>query len=147
MVVGVDISLFSAHMLNWQWKMKHILYFDIICYEMLVWHCTSKLNVAILVKVNNARYGVGNRDCQRECICQTVKNKSKNSEIWCGKGCLGVNRQVLEPCCCHLKVSVLFNIIGEWISSVCVCVCVCVWVCVFLFLFILVFFSFKILNF
>lgn len=66
MVVGVDISLFSAHILNWQWKTKHILYFDIICYEMLVRHCTSKINVAISVKVNNARYGVGSRESVRE---------------------------------------------------------------------------------
>ena len=45
---------------------------------MLVWHCTSKLNVVISVKVNNARYGVGNRESDGECICKTVKNKSKN---------------------------------------------------------------------
>lgn len=32
---------------------------------MLVRHCTSKLNVAISVKVNS-RYGVGNRECVRE---------------------------------------------------------------------------------
>lgn len=52
---------------------------------MLVWHCTSKLNVVISVKVNNARYGVGNRESDGECICKTVKNKSKNCEICCGK--------------------------------------------------------------
>ena len=33
---------------------------------MLVRHCTSKLNVAISVKVNNSRYGVGNRESVRE---------------------------------------------------------------------------------
>ena len=66
MVVGVEVSLFSACILNWQCKRNHKLYFDIICYEMLVRHCTSKLNVAISVKVNNSRYGVGNRESVRE---------------------------------------------------------------------------------
>ena len=38
------------------------LYFDIIQCEMLVQHCTSKLNGVISVKVNSVRCGIGNRE-------------------------------------------------------------------------------------
>ena len=53
---------------------------------------------------------LGTEKVTENVFARLLKIKVKIVKYVVEKDCLRVNRQVLEPYCCHLKLSVLFNI-------------------------------------